>query len=338
MTGLPVRALIIKSAGFPDSELTKMLQAGGDIAVVGEMASIPRGVAERVASLEPEVVVLECAVGGAGDVDIVQEIMADAPRPILVLTHESQPRAESALAAGALDVLPIPQRWDDSSCAALRARLRLLRGVTVVRHPRRNVSGNNEAIEDEPVVAIAASAGGPAALAELLPALGGLEAPVLVVQHLHPDFGSGFVSWMKRVSALPLQEAIDGVRVCAGAAYLAPAGRHLKLSERRRIVLDDEPDVLHRPSADELFKSVARFGGAGIGLVLTGMGADGTAGLLAMRDQGALTMVQDEETSAVYGMPSAALHAGAAQLSAPLGELPALIQDAVRKRHGDKRS
>jgi two-component system, chemotaxis family, protein-glutamate methylesterase/glutaminase len=337
MTDLPVRALIIKSAASIDSELTKILQAAGDIAVVGEMASI-RGAAERVASLEPDVVILECALGEVGCVDVVREIMADAPRPILLLCNESRPGAEAALAAGALDVLPIPPRWDDPSSAALRARLRLLRGVTVVRHPRRNATESNESNEVEPVVAIAASAGGPAALAELLPALAGLEAPVLVVQHLHPDFASGFVSWMKRVSALPLEEAIDGVRVCPGAVYVAPAGRHLKLNERRRIVLDDEPDVLHRPSADELFKSVARFGGAGIGLVLTGMGADGTAGLLAMRDQGAITIVQDEETSAVYGMPSAALRAGAAQLSAPLGELPVLIHDAVRKRNRAKRS
>jgi two-component system, chemotaxis family, protein-glutamate methylesterase/glutaminase len=206
-----------------------------------------------------------------------------------------------------------------------------------VRHPRLNAARSNGAIEDEAIVAIAASAGGPAALAELLPALEGIAAPVLVVQHLHPDFASGFVSWMQRVSALPLEEAIDGVRVCPGAVYLAPPGRHLKLSERRRIVLDDEPELLHRPSADELFKSVARFGGAGVGVVLTGMGSDGTAGLLAMRGEGAATIVQDQETSAVYGMPSAALHAGAAQISAPLGELPALIHEAVRKRHRAKR-
>jgi two-component system chemotaxis response regulator CheB len=337
MTRLPVRAFIIKSTSALDSELTKLLQAAGDIAVVGELAII-RGVAERVAAAEPEVVILECARGESGCVDVVQEIMADAPRPILLLTEASQPSVEAALAAGALDILPIPQRWDDSSCAALRARLRLLRGVTVVWHPRRNATRNNGAMEDEAVVAIAASAGGPAALAELLPALDGLEAPVLVVQHLHPDFASGFVSWMKRVSALPLEEAVDGVRVCPGAVYLAPTGRHLKLSERRRIVLDDEPELLHRPSADELFKSVARFGGAGVGVVLTGMGSDGTEGMLAMRDEGAATIAQDQETSAVYGMPSAALHAGAAQVSAPLGELPALIHEAVRKRHGAKRS
>ena len=336
MTALPVRALIIRSTAAPDSELAKMLQAAGDIAVVGEVASI-RGAAERVASLEPEVVILECARGEAGCVDIIQEIMADAPRPLLLLTDEGESSVEAALAAGALDVLPIPQRWDDSSCAALRARLRLLRGVTVVRHPRLNATRSNGPNEDEAVVAIAASAGGPAALAELLPALEGLAAPVLVVQHLHPDFASGFVSWMQRVSALPSEEAVDGVRVCPGAVYLAPVGRHLKLSERRRIVLDDEPELLHRPSADELFKSVARFGGAGIGVVLTGMGSDGTAGLLAMRDEGAATIAQDEETSAVYGMPSAALHAGAARISAPLGELPALIHEAVRKRHGAKR-
>jgi two-component system chemotaxis response regulator CheB len=333
----PVRALIIKSASAPDSGLAKLLQAAGDIAVVGEVARV-RGTAAKVSALEPEVVILECAEGERGCVDVVQEIMADAPRPILLVTDEGRPGVEAALAAGALDSLSRPQRWDDASCSALRARLRLLRGVTVVRHPRLNAARNTAATENDAVVAIAASAGGPAALAELLPALEGLAAPVLVVQHLHPDFASGFVSWMERVSALPFEEAVEGVRVRPGVVYLAPTGKHLKLNERRSIVLADEPQLLHRPSADELFKSVARFGSAGVGVVLTGMGADGTAGLLAMRDQGAATIAQDQATSAVFGMPLAALDAGAAQVSASLGELPALIHDAVRTRNKANRS
>jgi two-component system chemotaxis response regulator CheB len=335
MTVRTVRALIIKSASAPDSELAKLLQAADDIRVVGEVARV-RGTATKVSAFAPEVVILECARGERGCLDIVQEIMADAPTPILLVTDEDRAGVEAALAAGALDSLSRPQRWDDASFDVLRARLRLLRGVTVVRHPRLNATRNKAATEA--VVAIAASAGGPAALAELLPALDGLAAPVLVVQHLHPDFASGFVSWMKRVSALPLEEPVDGVRVCPGVVYLAPTGKHLKLSERRTIILADEPELLHRPSADELFKSVARFGSAGVGVVLTGMGSDGTAGLLAMRDQGAATIAQDQATSAVYGMPSAALHAGAAQVSASLGELPTLIHDEVRTRNGATRS
>jgi two-component system chemotaxis response regulator CheB len=176
------------------------------------------------------------------------------------------------------------------------------------------------------VVAIGASTGGPAALATVLAGLAGLTAPVLVVQHLHPDFVTGLVSWMERVSAVPVRLASHGAALQGGVVYIGPGQTHLKIDGNLRIVLDPEPASTHRPSADELFKSVAAHAGSGgIGVVLTGMGDDGTAGLLALRTRGGLTIGQDEATCAVFGMPRAAQQAGAVTTVLPVDGIAAAI-------------
>ena len=172
--------------------------------------------------------------------------------------------------------------------------------------------------------------------------------PVLVVQHLHPQLVDGFVGWMQRVSALPVVVAADGDRPQPGVVYIAPAGAHLKLAPApglsgtpvgppraiptggRRLVLDPGPPGPHRPSADELFRSVAATaGGQAVGVLLTGMGEDGAAGLLAMRRQGAVTIAQDEPTSVVFGMPQAAQRLGAAAEVLGLGQIQGAIRGAV---------
>ena len=184
-----------------------------------------------------------------------------------------------------------------------------------------------------PVVGIAASAGGPAALAVILRAIAALEAPVLVVQHLDPRFVDGFRDWMERVSALPVEMAEDDTRLRRGVVYLAPHGLHLKLGNGGRTVLDAEPARLHTPSADELFLSMASNAGSrGIGVVLTGMGDDGAVGLRALHLAGGNTLVQDRASSAVYGMPSAAGRLEAADREVPLDHMAAAIRAAVRAR------
>jgi two-component system chemotaxis response regulator CheB len=184
-----------------------------------------------------------------------------------------------------------------------------------------------------PVVGIAASAGGPAALAAILPDIAGLAGSVMVVQHLHQKFVDEFVAWMTRVSALPVEAAIDSARLRRGAVYLALPGTHLKLGAGRTMVLDAEPAGLHRPSADELFRSLARHAGAdGIGVVLTGLGDDGAAGLLALRRAGGTTLVQDASSSAVHGMPTAVTLLGAAERQVALADMSRAIRAAVRAR------
>ena len=182
------------------------------------------------------------------------------------------------------------------------------------------------------VVGIAASTGGPPALAEVLAGLAGLDAPVLVVQHLHPDFVEGLVGWMARATSLRVRLATHGTRVEPGVVYVGPGDVHLRLGLDRRIELTADPITLHRPSADELFESLALHAASdAVGVLLTGMGDDGAKGLLAVRRAGGITIAQDRESCAVFGMPRAALQLGAVDTARPLGEIARAVRDATSR-------
>jgi two-component system chemotaxis response regulator CheB len=258
----------------------------------------------------------------------IEQLMARQPVPILVIGDQSLSRA-LALKAGAVEVVATPAE-DALSAAELRLRVRLISRVNVIRHIRGR-SSSAQAPHSVPVVGIAASTGGPQAVVKVLRGLAGLNAAVLVVQHLHPDFIASFRDWMERESPLPVEVAVAGSAIQPGRVYLAPSGVHLMLGRDRNVVLDPEPASLHRPSADILFKSLAVHAGAeAVGVLLTGMGDDGAAGLLEMRLAGARTIAQDEGSSAVYGMPQAANVLGAAEQVLSLERIPSAIMRAVR--------
>ncbi len=242
--------------------------------------------------------------------------------------------ATEIIMAGAAEAVPGPANWTPAETSELRRQVRRLRGVTVLRHPRGRLDGPNPTTEkrrSSRLVAIAASTGGPAALATVLAGIAGVQAPVLLLQHIHADFVDGLVSWMRRVAAVPVRLAADGDHLEPGVVYIGPGNVHLKVTSGQRILLDPEPVAIHRPSANELFRSVAETAGArAIGVVLTGMGNDGTDGLLAIRTAGGLTIAQDEATSAVFGMPHAAHLAGAVMRVLPLGEISAAIVAATQ--------
>jgi two-component system, chemotaxis family, protein-glutamate methylesterase/glutaminase len=348
-----VRVVVVDDSPVQRAHLLDVLEAERDIAVVGQ-AGDPLEAVALVQRLRPDVVAMDLGLPGEGGLGAIEQIMADVPTPILVLstrvTCAASAAAVESLLAGAVEALPKPERWDVEAEGQLRCRVRLLSRVTVVAHPRGRRRPRAPDPHRAPPVAIAASTGGPAALAEILPALDGLAVPLLVVQHLHPQLVDGFVGWMQRVSALPVVVAADGDRPQPGVVYIAPAGTHLTLAPApgasigpvrpprtipaggRRLVLDPDPAGLHRPSADELFASVAATaGGQSVGVLLTGMGDDGAAGLLALRRQGAVTIAQDEATSVVFGMPKAARRLGAAGQVLGLGQIPGAIRNAVAR-------
>jgi two-component system, chemotaxis family, protein-glutamate methylesterase/glutaminase len=348
-----VRVVVVEDSPVQRAHLVDVLQAEHDITVVGQ-AGDPLEAVALVRRLRPDVVTMDLGLPGEGGIGAIEQIMADLPTPILVLsarvTCAGSAAAVESLLAGAVDSLPKPERWEAEAERQVRCRVRLLSKVTVVAHPRGRRRPPAPDPHRAPPVAIAASTGGPAALAEILPLLAGLAVPVLVVQHLHPQLVDGFVGWMQRVSALPVVVAADGDRPQPGVVYVAPAGAHLKLAPApgapigpvrpprtipgggRRLVLDPDPAGLHQPSANELFASVAATaGGQSVGVLLTGMGDDGAAGLLDLRRQGAVTIVQDEPTSVVFGMPQAAQRLGAAGEVLGLGQIADAIRGAVAR-------
>lgn len=330
MTRQRINALIVSDR----EDLVPVLECEGDIAVVAQATTGVVALA-CIAAERPDIVLLDLNLR-SGSHDVIGQIMDQAPTPILVLTARvdgrRSPSAVLALVAGALDALPLPERWSAAQGSELRQAVRRLSKAWVIRHLRGRSdlvpSAKAEPRTDwQPVVAMAASTGGPTAFAAVLAELGGLPVPVLIVQHLHPEFMGGLLEWMSRVSALPVGIAEHGERAKPGHVYLAPGDVHLRLGRRSCLELDPEPASVHRPSADILFASVAEQSGpAGVGVVLTGMGDDGAVGLLAIRRRGGHTIAQDEDSSAVFGMPRAAQRIGAVTDLHPLSQLAVAIR------------
>lgn len=307
--------------------LRRVLEADGDIEVVGDAATAAEAVAV-VKEAAPKVVTLDLQIEGGG-IHAIADLLRVRATPVLVLSVAVQgawaTRAVDALAAGAAEVLPKPLRWDEAAQHSLRDEVRRLAGVRLRPAAMRAASKTAPPPElparaPARAVAIAASTGGPMAVAHVLSRLEGVAAPVLVVQHLHPEFVDGFAAWLGNATALSVKVARHGDRLRPGAVYVAPGDMHMRVGSAGAVVLDPNPaDAVHRPSADELFRSVAAHVGAGaVGVLLTGMGADGAAGLLAIREAGGMTIAQDEATSVVYGMPQAAAKLGAARRILPL--------------------
>ena len=343
-SGRHVKALVVHESAAARAELVEVLQRDGDISVVGPSATVEEAIA-HTQLWHPDVIVLDLELADGGSLRAVEQIMAAIPTPILVVStvirDRTSPAAVQALRAGALDALPTPAQWTTADKAGLRHSVRQLDKVVVVKHPRgglvrtagsraRTAGRQPGRATIRPMVAVAASTGGPSAVAFLLSGLAGLPAPVLVVQHLHRDFTAGWLTWMSRASALPVELAEHGRIPAPGHVYLAPGDLHLRLGPDGRLELTPVPVSLHRPSADQLFSSMAQNADAGgIGVLLTGMGEDGARGLLDMRRQGGRTLAQDEASCAVFGMPRAAQRLGAVTDLLPLDELAPAVCRAV---------
>ncbi len=301
----------------------RAVEAGGGLVVVGEARSAAEAVA-LVARLRPAVVLLSLELAGGG-LQAVEQIMGATPTPVVVYGGTSGAGVD-ALAAGALDVLA-----GGAEPAQVQAQLRVAARVRVITHPRSRlrpvpVAGPRGAVS---LLVIGASSGGPTALATVLGALPpGLPQAVLVVQHMGDGFVPGLAQWLDALVPMPVRVAADGDRLAAGTVHLAPgAGNLLLVDDRLRVASVPAPAGQHCvPGIDATFLSVARVLGArAVGVVLTGMGRDGAAGLAALRSSGAATYGQDEATSAVYGMPAAAHAAGAVGTQLPLDRIgPAL--------------
>jgi two-component system, chemotaxis family, protein-glutamate methylesterase/glutaminase len=330
-----LRAIVVEDSLTQRVHLARLLEAEGDIAVVAEAKDVGEAVA-KVARHRPDVVTMDLDLPGGGGQAAIERIMAESPVPILVLSGIIEGAAAvpaiRALAAGAVDAVPKPTTWTDAAARDLRRQLRTVSSVPVVSR-RAGVRRRRAAVvpgSPGPVVAIAASTGGPAALTAVLAGMPALSAPVLIVQHIHPSFVDGFVAWLDEAGPMPVRLARSGALAEPGVVHVAPGDVHLRLESRGRLRLDPEPPGLHRPSADELLRSVAEWAGAGaVGVVLTGMGDDGAQGLLAIREAGGRTFAQSRESCTVFGMPRAAERLGAVEEMLPPDRIGEAIAHAV---------
>jgi two-component system chemotaxis response regulator CheB len=279
-------------------------------------------------------------------------IMSESPRPIVVVSSyagRGTGAAIRALELGAVDLVPKEEDRSDQAIARFRDRvvstLRAVQSAAILRMPvlaRPARSAHMHAMFALPgrarqCAAVAASTGGPRALAEVVPALPtGQQAAILIVQHMPPKFTHSLAERLASQSRLNVVEAQHGIPILADTAYVAPGDYHMRVaigSEGLRIELDQEPTVWGvRPAADPLFRSVARlFGPRAVGVVLTGLGRDGAEGLREIRDAGGVGIAQDRETATIYGMPSAAVQAGGVDHVLPIDRIAARVGDELAR-------
>lgn len=340
--------LVVDDSATVRQVVCDLIAGTGDFRVAGT-ASDGLEAIRKVHALDPDVVTLDIQMPELDGVQVLGYIMSETPRPVIMLSAldggVAGEQTMRALELGAVDFVHKPHAdgadargFGDRLLAALRGALAANVGAlpALARPPRgKRPSSRPAPVPARYVVAMAASTGGPRALAEILPALPAeLAAAVVIVQHLPSGFTSSLAQRLDRLSAVRVAEAVDGEPLLEGRAYVAPGGRHISIraeNGRGFVRLSDEAPLWGmKPAADVLFQSLARaFGPRAVGVVLTGMGQDGAEGLRAMRSAGAFAIVQDRASSAVYGMPHMALRIAGADMELAAGAIAAAVAERV---------
>jgi two-component system, chemotaxis family, protein-glutamate methylesterase/glutaminase len=337
------RVLVVEDSPTVRAHLCAALAADPEIERVGEAAD-GKAAIECCQALRPDVVTIDMMLPVMSGLAATEYIMAHCPTPILIVSSSFN-RGEvfktyDALAAGAVDVLEKPTGNEPEGAWQRRfvAQVKLVARIPVITHPRLRLAALQRGAplpaaamsKGRPaVIAIGASTGGPAAIVEVLRGMPtAVRQPIVFILHINEPFGHAFADWLDGQSSRRVAYAVDGDPVAAaeGRVVMAPPGRHLVVCDGRWRLTRDAERHSCRPSVDVLFEAAAReYGGAAAAALLTGMGRDGAAGLLAIRRAGGVTIAQDEASSVVYGMPREAVALGAAERVLPLSEIgPAL--------------
>ena len=341
----PIRVVIADDSLVARDMLAEILSADPGIEVVG-LATNGLEAVEMVERLRPNLVTMDIHMPKMNGLEATERIMAFHPTPILVVSSsvhgEGMGQAFDALRLGALEVIkkPEPRDWADLGRIGneVQRKVKILANVRVITHiggrrGHRPASGAVSVADSATrgIVAIGSSTGGPSALLavfERLPAA--LTVPVLVAQHIAEGFVPGLVSWLDAGSPIRVVTAEAGAVPVAGVAYVAPTGTNMVIEGKRIQLLAPDSGQLYVPNVDALFESVAKsFGKRAVGVLLTGMGADGAKGLARMHERGAATIAQDEETSTVFGMPKAAIELGAVDRTLAITDVGVAIAELI---------
>lgn len=344
----PVRVLVIDDSALVRKVLVDGLSRDREIEVVGQ-ASDPYRARDLLVELRPDVVTLDVELPRMDGVTFLKQYMRAMPTPTVMIssfTQQGKGVTIEALAAGAVDAIAKPSVGLVDQFPAMLSdicrRVKEAARVDVSRFGRmslRPLEKVEAAVEQasQKIIAIGASTGGVEALCHIMPAFPANSSGIVVVQHMPAGVTAKFAERLNGMSAMRVKEAEDGDTVAKGLVLIAPGGsKHMTVVRsggEYRIALIDGPEVnFSRPAVDVLFSSVAHAAGRhAAAAVLTGMGRDGAEGLMAIRNAGGRTFVQDEETSVVYGMPKAANDLGAAEAVAPLQKIPGLLTRAIKR-------
>lgn len=333
---MSIRVLIVDDSPTMRAMIASVLKSEQDIEVVGS-ACDPLEAREAIKALNPDVVTLDVEMPNMNGIEFLERLMRLRPMPVIMISTLTQEGADATLQAlelGAVDCIGKPRDGDiraafrplpDMIRAAANSRVRSRNAAAPTPAPTSNFRPNRN------LVAIGSSTGGVEALQTVLQTYPANCPPTVITQHMPPVFTRNFAMRLDKTCAPTVCEAEDGMAIQPGHVYLAPGGdAHLKVegagSNLRCKLFASGTVNGHRPSVDVLFDSVAAaVGGRAVGVILTGMGRDGAAGLKRMRDAGARTIGQDEASCVVYGMPRAAHELGAVEKQLPLTRISAAV-------------
>lgn len=346
-----IKVLVVDDSPVAREFISHLLAADPGIEVIGTASNGAEAIA-FLSRKKPDVITMDIHMPGMDGLEATRRIMETHPLPIVIVSGNWDPGEVAVtfrvMEAGALAIVRRPKgvgHADHEATARDMVRtVKLMSEVKVVRRRSRSkIETPAAALEPDlsgmpagpMVVAIGASTGGPLVIQTILKGLPrDFPAAVLIVQHMAAGFLQGMVDWLADTSAIPLRIAPDGERLLPGQAYFAPEGCDMGVGRDGRITLSKDGVMPGpRPSVAHLFRSVAQsFGRNAVGILLSGMGRDGAAELKLMRDRGAVTIVQDRESSVVYGMPGAAVELGAADYILPPGKIAASLESLTRKK------
>jgi two-component system chemotaxis response regulator CheB len=348
---MKTKVLIVDDSALMRQILSEILSRDPALEVVG-MAADPYIAREKILRLAPDVITLDVEMPRMDGLTFLEKLMRAHPMPVVMVSSLTEGGCDTTLRAlelGATDFVTKPkldlqsgtlqmaQEIVDKVKSAARAKVRLGHRISGIKPPSLQLAPPPAALTfraTHKVVAIGASTGGTEAIREVLTRLPADSPGIVMVQHMPEKFTTSFAERLNSLSRIHVSEAHDGDRVLPGHALLAPGNFHMELArsgaEYRVRVFTGEPVNRHRPSVDVLFASCARQMGANaVGVILTGMGADGAREMASMRRAGAHTIAQDEESCVVFGMPKEAIAMGGASEVLPLDRISNAILRAV---------
>jgi two-component system chemotaxis response regulator CheB len=344
-----VKVLIVDDSAFMRNTLTSMISSDPEIRVIGVARDGVEAI-EKVAQLKPDIVTLDVEMPRMNGIEALKQIMAKYPVPVLIvssLTTEEAKITLEALDIGAVDF--IPKNLSDMSINIVKIKDNLIekikkigkRGLPLFKKipsPKIDITVAPQVVSHRRIniVAIGTSTGGPKALQNILPKLPkDFPVPILIAQHMPPQFTAPFAERLNQLSAIEVKEAEDGEAIQKGIVYIAPGRGHMsikrkKITETVISISEDRGDYIYRPSVDALMLSVVEcFSGHVLGIVLTGIGNDGLIGMKEIKNSGGRTIAENEATCVVYGMPKAVAESGLADKIVPVDQVAGEIINSV---------
>ena len=346
------RVLVVDDSALIRSVMTELLSSDPDVEVVGT-AQDPYIARDKIKSLKPDVLTLDVEMPKMDGLTFLQKIMAGHPMPVVMVSSLTESGCETTLRAlelGAVDFITKPkidvQHGMEELSREIAGKVKAAAGATVRKRTAtpasaeriRELASQSAMIKTtDTIIAIGASTGGTEALKDLLEVLPPNTPPIIITQHMPERFTKTFADRLNELCQVSVKEAQEGDSVMTGQVLLAPGNYHMELRRsgaRYHVTLNQNPPVnRHRPSVDVMFRSVAHYAGANsLGVILTGMGNDGAAGMLEMKKIGAFNLAQDEASCVVFGMPKEAIKAGGVDKILPLSDIPSGILSALNRR------